>query len=342
MPIKVLGSNGGVKTFASLLTVEWARSISDRAHMSAQSFRMLLKETVVIPLGKVRTLLAGISIAIVLAIAPVTSFAQSSPCSSQCLSQIMQSYLDHMVKHDPAGLAVAPDLNAREGGEPLKLGDGAWKTVTKIRAGDTFTDPSTGAAVFYGAVDTSGRLGSLFLRLKVQNRKITESEISFNGGEPGAFFDPTGLLEPDILYMATVPPARRSTREQMAKIVDGYMEAIGQHKGSLASVSYRCDRYSAGSKFTNNPEKHAFDKEGGTCASSLDRLTGQEVISRRIPLIDVEKGIVVVNFIIPHTERPKPNATNVAEVIKIVDGKIRSIEEFSYVGKFPVSSGFEK
>jgi len=49
---------------------------------------------------------------------------------------------------------------------------------------------------------------------------------------------------------------------------------------------------------------------------------------------------VVVHFIIPHGERKQPGGTNVAEVFKIVDGKVRSIEEFSFTGAFPPSSGF--
>src|SRR5579872_3226556 len=130
------------------------------------------------------------------------SRADSKSCNSACLSQTMQNYLEHMTRHDPAGLPLAANVNARQNAEPVQLGDGAWKSVSKIRAGDTFTDPSTGAVVWEGAVDTDGHLGSLFVRLKVEDRKITESEIFFNGGEPGSNFDPTGLLEPDILYDA--------------------------------------------------------------------------------------------------------------------------------------------
>ncbi len=291
---------------------------------------------------EIRRLLSLVLLVVVAPLAANVSRAATKACNSACLSQIMDNYLGHMTKHDPAGLPLGANPNARQNAEPVRLGDGAWKSVSRIRAGESFTDPATGAVVWEGAVDTDGHLGSLFVRLKVEDGKITESEIFFNGGEPGSNFDPTGLLEPDILYEATVPPARRSSREEIAKTVDGYMEAIGQHNGSLASVSYRCDRYSAGSKFTSNPEKHPFDKEGGTCQSSLDRLTGQQVVDRRVPLMDVEKGIAVGIFIIPHGERPKPGATNVAEVFKIVDGKIRSIEEFAFGGKFPPSSGFEK
>jgi len=50
---------------------------------------------------------------------------------------------------------------------------------------------------------------------------------------------------------------------------------------------------------------------------------------------------VVAMFIIPHAERHPPGATNVGELFKIVDGKIRSIEEFSFVAGYPPESGFK-
>ncbi|MGC3980855.1 MAG: hypothetical protein QM808_06340 [Steroidobacteraceae bacterium] len=104
------------------------------------------------------------------------------------------------------------------------------------------------------------------------------------------------------------------------------MEGISQHNGSLFPAGERCDRYQAGTKFTNR-----FDKPegtgGGTCQTSMNNLKGQTVVNRRFPVVDVELGIAVVLFIIPHNERTPANATNVAEVLKIVDGKVRSIED---------------
>ena len=149
----------------------------------------------------------------------------------------------------------------------------------------------------------------------------------------------SGLAEPDTLYDAVVPRERRSSRAQLIAVVNGYLEGISKHDGSIPKFSYRCDRYNAGFRWTNNPANPP-SKGGGTCATALDGLTGQAVVNVRFPVVDVTHGVAVVLFIIPHGERKVQGATNVAEVIKVVDGKIRSIEEFGGGGKYPPSSGF--
>jgi len=264
--------------------------------------------------------------------------ASASPCDDKCLLGIMDSYLTQLTRHDASPLRVAPNINARENGEDVKLGAGVWTLITKVFPGQTFADATLGGVVHIGAIEVAGKTGSIFVRLKVVERKITESEIISRGGEPGFNADASGMLEPDVLYDADVPAARRSTREQLAAVVQRYLDALSKHDGSLGSFSYRCDRYSAGSKFTNTGKPP--ETGGVTCESSLNNLKGQAVVNARISLIDPQRGLIVGSFIIPHGERNPPGATNVGELFKIVDGKIRSIEEFGFPGKFPPSSGF--
>ena len=267
------------------------------------------------------------------------AIAAAPSCDSKCLSSTVDRYLAQMLKHDVKPLVVAANAITVENGKPTKLGEGAWQTVQDYPVlGHTFTDATTGNVVHYNAVTTSdGKPGSLYVRLKVVNNRIAESEVILRAAAAEESAG-VGLLEPDILYMAPVPEARRSPRAKMLKIVDLYLDAISQHNGALVPAGPRCDRYQAGNKFTNVPE--LFNRGGGTCQSSLNGLTGQAVVNRRFPVVDEALGIAVVHFIIPHAERPKPGATNAAEVFKIVDGKVRSIEEFSFGGAFPVSSGF--
>jgi hypothetical protein len=107
----------------------------------------------------------------------------------------------------------------------------------------------------------------------------------------------------------------------------------------LLAASERCDRYQAGRKWTNS-YANPVERGGGTCQTSLDGLKGQAVANRRIPVVDERLGIAVGLFVIPHGERSPANSTHVAEVFKIVDGKVRSIEEFSFTGGFPPAAGF--
>jgi hypothetical protein len=69
-------------------------------------------------------------------------------------------------------------------------------------------------------------------------------------------------------------------------------------------------------------------------------LTGQAVVNLRVPVVDVERGLVFAMFVIQHAERDPKGSTHVAEMFKVVDGRIRSIEEFSFGGGWPPDSGF--
>lgn len=275
--------------------------------------------------------------------------ANAASCDSNCLDNMMQQVLRQMVLHQPGDLRFAPGAVIVENAVRSDDQHGSWLNLEKIRSGQTFADPSTGQVAYYGAADTSYGLSALFIRLKVADGAIAEQEIFSKGGEPPAPAAPgatpapkpdySGLLEPDILYTAVVPPDRRENRAALIATVHTYLLGIGKHDGSIPSFSYRCDRYSAGSKFTDNPAVPA-SRGGGTCATALNGLKGQMPVNIRTPIVDEKLGIVVAFFIIPHGERKVQGSTNVAEVFKIVDGKIRSIEEFGGGGKYPPTSGF--
>lgn len=267
------------------------------------------------------------------------SMAAGRRCDAKCLEGIVDRYLSQLLKHDPGSLPVAAGVLAVENGQAVKLGEGSWQAVQAFPvAGQTFADAENGEVAHYTATRTAdGKVGSLFLRLKVVDRRIAESEIFSRGAYTMEGKETVGLLEPDVLYPALVPAPRRSSREQLMKVVNLYMDGLSQHDGRLFPAGARCDRFQAGNKFTNVLE--TLDRGGGTCQSSMEHLKGQEVMDRRFFVLDVERGIAVVGFIIPHAERTPKGATNVAEVFKIVDGKIRSIEEFSFVGGWPPSSG---
>jgi|HubBroStandDraft_1064217.scaffolds.fasta_scaffold09478_2 hypothetical protein len=282
--------------------------------------------------------------AVLLAASAAPGFAVARGCDERCLSGLMQRYLQQMSRHDPAKLPLAASLNARENSQPTALGEGSWKSVNGVLPGLLFADATTGEVIYAGGARHAERIGSLFVRLKTVDGKITESELWTRGGEPTAQGaeagrDMSGLTEPDILYDAPVPVERRSSRAQLVQIVRGYLEGISKHDGSIPHFSYRCDRYNAGFKWTNNPDNPE-SRGGGTCASSFTNLTGAPVVNVRIPVIDVPRGVVAALFIIPHPERKTPGATYVAEVFKIVDGKVRSIEEFGGAGGYPPDSGF--
>lgn len=275
--------------------------------------------------------------AVALSAAPILARAE---CSPGCLDGIMTRYLTALVTHAPTGLPVATHIEVRENTQPIKLGEGAaWHDVTAILATQRFIDVQTHNVVSRSAVKLpDGKTGSLSVRLKIDGNRITESDTSFNHGTGP--FDAETLIEPDILWEATVPTERRSSREQLIHIVDQYFEAISTHGATPVPWSRRCDRYESGKKMTNDPTNLSNESGNVTCEGSLLHLTGQEVIERRFPLVNAELGVVLAYGFILHRERNPPGATGLAEMFKIVDGKIRAIENIETVVPYPPDGGF--
>lgn len=264
----------------------------------------------------------------------------AAPCDRACLIRVADGFAADLARGGPAPRSFAPDGRIVENGEPIGRGQGLFARRVTMQSRQTFVDPESQQLVFYGAASSGREPIAVFARLRLAGGRIAEAELFTRGGEAGALSSPTALLEPDILYEAPVPPGRRSTREAMKAIVVRYMDGLGSHDPSAVPFGSRCDRWSAGNRFTNNLKDHPVDRGGGTCAESFLRLSGGSPADRRFAVVDPQLGIVSVFFIIPHPERPTKSSTNVAEVFKIVDGKIRSIEEFSFPGKYPPRSGF--
>jgi len=273
------------------------------------------------------------------------AFGRPSPdnaksCDRQCLVGIMNDFVSHMTAHKSAGLPIAPNANIRENTAPVKLDGSVWSKVTAVKASQIFADPSTGQVSFRGAVEYDGKLASLAVRLKVEGKKITEVEMVDNPGNRP--FDATYLLEPDALFDSIIDPSRRSTREQMIKAVDDYFEAIGTHNPNGANFAKRCERFESGMRMTNNASGDTPEGGAVSCAQSLANLKGEETIDRRYPIVDVERGVVIGFTFIQHQERTPPQALYMSELFKIVDGKIREIENISHTVAFPPNSGFSK
>lgn len=302
-----------------------------------------------------RRALAYIAIVATPFLAPI---AHAQNCSDSCLKGILHRYLVALPTHNPKLLPLAAQVEARENSEPVNLGEGSWQSITGVLPGYVFADSESGNVIYGGGVRRGRALGMLFLRLAVLDGKITESEMLTNG--PGAVTPPagtapgtpqpgqgspapdlSGLMTPDILYDAVVPRQRRSTRAQLTRIPFLYMEGLAKGDGSIPPFGPRCDRWAAGGrKLTNNPAAR-----GGaiSCAMAVDgmkRMQGRSVTNRRVVVADVAHGIAVGMLIVSFDVGGMQVTQNVGEIFKVVDGRIRSIEEFNVPGRVPPGSGF--
>jgi hypothetical protein len=261
--------------------------------------------------------------------------AAKPACDRACLTRAMDGYIAAAVSGRVASQPFARNLNSRENTLAVAPDQGVWRTLARRRAGQIFADPARGNVVFVGVFDNrQGGLTPIALRLKLAGGRIVETEAAYNT-TPGRYFHPEELLEPDILYTASVPLARRSSREALARIGHLYMQGIADHSGARVPMGYRCDKYYLGGKVTNTGPGGV-----GNCVESFNGVRAAPPADRRILVVDEALGIVVVSFLMPNGYKDKPDSTYEIEVIKAVDGKIRSVEEFGNVAAYPPASGF--
>lgn len=267
---------------------------------------------------------------------PSSANGGSKACDRECLLGFMNRYLEASATHNPSAIPVSLTANIRENTIPVELGKDAWAKITALKSKQEFADAETGQVFFWGAVEMDGGPAAMSVRLKVENRKITEIETVLNNG-PEGLFNSDWLLEQDVLYESPLPPDRVSTREAMIKVVDNYWEAVGIHNASVASFSRRCVRYENG---RGNPS--IAPGETSACSGGLANFKGQQTIERRYPVVDVERGVVISYTFIQHQERNPQQALYISSVAKIVDGKLRELDAVNYTVPFPATAGFKQ
>ena len=257
-------------------------------------------------------------------------FAADPPreCDRACLKSTLDTYLNAVLKHDPAAAPLAIGYRHTENAINVPRGEGVWKSITALgKVQRHYADPVSGQVAYYGIVDEGGKLDVVTARLRVQDREITEAEwyIARNGdpGLPGA--NPPNVWSPEGLT-ASPPPERnlpadqRLPRDAMIRIVNSYFDGITSHDGNVVLAHKGCNRYENGTKVTG--------RRGGVnddCVSGLAGFDLANVAARRIPLVDDEQGVVLGMAVFirkPGSSRPR-NAFS--EWFWIEDGRIRNI-----------------
>ena len=288
------------------------------------------------------------------------AFGQSGnsadPCDRGCLEGFVNQYLDAMVAHNPALLALVKNAKFTENGQKLELGDGLWNTMSARGKYKLYvSDPQAGEVGFFGPVLENGTPALLALRLKVENRRISEIETIVARGESGGargeygarILDQAGT--PDPAFLEAVPVAQRASRGEIIRISNLYFSGIENNdgKGDYSFFADDCNRIENGRQTTNNPGQHGpgFDIEALGCKAQFE--TGffhfdTRVRDRRSVMVDEERQLTLVFVFFDHAGNVKPlkmpNGTvmpsgptfpltwEIAELFKMENGKIRRIE----------------
>lgn len=275
-----------------------------------------------------------------------TLYAQAS-CNRACLADTLDDYLNAVVANDPAAAPLALGVRQTENAINVRPGGGVWQTVTALgEVQRRYYDPVSGQAAYYGSVEESGEGALVTVRIKVENRQITEGEWyiaraddpGLNGPrQPGR--PPANLLNLDYLKdfgppQRTVPRRERTDRDGLIRIVDSYFDALTSHDRSVALVHAGCGRAENGTPAPGgqflppaDPAERANfpDPEARDCLAGLGGFNLSMVVARRVPLVDVQAQ-AVLSYAVFIRKPGSPTPRNVfSEWFFVDNAKIRTI-----------------
>ena len=296
---------------------------------------------------------------------------RTGACDRACLAGIADAYLAAVAAHDPSAAPMAPDARFTENTQVLAVGDGLWKTASRAPTAFKIYVPDPVARQIGAIVmmEEAGTPVQVALRLKVEDRRITEAEHlvvrSLSGNQLANLQTPrTGLL-------ATVPPGERLPRDIMLLFLHAYYDAIEQSDGDVAPFADDCMRRENGMTTAAPPAARAAaapppgapvqaggqeGRGGGMilqgCREQLETRAMSYIESidlRRVAIADEEKGLVFGLSMFRHPMREKtltilnadgtrgqrtmafdPFDLPAAHILKIRAGRIREIEAMGF------------
>src|SRR5437016_1239233 len=126
---------------------------------------------------------------VLMCVIAVCGVAVAAPdnCDRACLKTALDQYLTAVVTHNPAAAPLFSGFRQTENAVVVKLGTGVWKSVTGLgKVQRRYLDAVSGQAAYFGIVEEGSDLAIVTVRLKIENRKITEAEwLIARDGDPG-------------------------------------------------------------------------------------------------------------------------------------------------------------
>ena len=284
--------------------------------------------------------------------------AQTGRCDRECLIGISDQYLDALAARDPKRLTLATaSVKYTENGQRLLLSDGLWNSIT---ARGTYTlhvaDPAAGQIVSFATMRENGTPLILAVRLKVDNRRLSEIETIVARSENGAKNLET-MGKPREAFSRLTPAADRMPRAELVRVANMYFSGMQLNDGKgTYPFGDDCHRIENGSPATNTagkPGQTRPDPKTATGYSSMWTCREQfesglihfvsRIRDRRYVAVDEERGLVVAFAFFDHDAGPSRNFVTptgrsitagpvqpwtwmIAELFKVEKGLLHEIE----------------
>lgn len=277
--------------------------------------------------------------------------ASAADCDRACLKNVMTTYLNALVAQNPSKAQLAPNVRFTEDSKDLKVGEGFWKTATKL--GDyrqDFIDVKDQIVATHVIVEESGKPAMFTARLKVANGKITEIETLVAHGS-----DRMGAGAANLVVrpgMGIEPPAnQKNKREDIIRIGDLYPRGLTIGGFDKADVPFAKDAFRIENGMVmagegcgrGTPSGRPAGDKGAVSAKSPQDVAGcldmktQRIIAhpdltKSVVAVDEEQGIALIWMNFGDTgSYGAGNALVVFEAFKVYGGQMHAVQAFMKV-----------
>jgi len=274
----------------------------------------------------------------VLGILIVTS-AYGANCDRACLKATLDQYLNAVIQHKPEAAPLSPGFRQTENAMVRRTGTGLWKDAKALgKLQRRYFDPGSEQAGYFGTFEDGNGTAIVSLRLKVEDRKITEAEwvISrkgdpglgpLGGGQANAAYNDAEYLIAHAPGERVVPKAERVSRTDLIAITNSYCDGLSAHDGALIIAHPGCVRIENGTLTT----QRALPGGGSSdCMSNGAMANIFAVTARRYPIVDEEAGVVLGLALFQRKPGVSMRRNLLSEWFYIEQGKIRSIYASMY------------
>jgi hypothetical protein len=276
-------------------------------------------------------LLAVLPLATVLCLPACLGSQESTACDRACLADVITRYLDSLVAHDPTMALLADGARLTEDTVEMPVGEGLWKTASKLRPFRTdFLDVREGTAAVHAVIEENGAPVLFAARLKVVDRLVTEIEtmVVRNRAE-GALFAPEELAEPSAVMITAPPSAELMPRDAMIEMALRYPEGLRVGSFETSDVPFAPAAYRL---------ENGVRMGGAGCVfqpPSCENLRTQQLptlaeIEASVAAVDEENGTVLLRMDFGRGSLPGAGNENKSlvtfEAFKVYGGQVHAVE----------------
>jgi len=258
----------------------------------------------------------------------------AATCDRACLKSTLDAYLTALVKHDPKAAPLSLGFRQTENAVVRNAGTGLWQSAAALgKLQRRYYDSTAEQAAYFGTLDEAAGAAIVTLRLKVEDRKITEAEWVINRkGDPGigpnagaqanaAFYDPDYLIA-HAPPERVIPKAQRLSRTDLVAITNSYFDGLSAHDGKIIMAHPGCVRIENGNLTTQRP----IPAGGQTDCTAEGPMTNIfAVTARRYPVVDEEAGAVLALALFQRKPGVLMRRNLLGEWFFIEQGKIREV-----------------